>query len=1263
MKTIPKIKFLLMLLFVTKITINEAIAQAYDPCSSISAITSGVPVTATLDPSNGAWDFYPSSQGSNYMGRELIYSFTPPVSGKYTLTVNSTNYSSAGYFYKQASSGCNRYSWGKISDNYSGSTTIIGTLSAGVAYYIMIDAQGTYSETVHEFQLDLLTLVDPCASAISTLSCGSPVSFVIPQGPGFMDTPGCSFTGEPALGKEIIYQYTAASSGKIAMHLISTNDIPVMYSIKEASSGCNASGWTCLGELAYSFGPFFTSTYSVTAGTDYYILADATFTYGGEQTFEVTCPETWDPCTPITEISCSTSVAVSIPAGFGAYDSVGQNCQMYWNNPGKEIIYSFTATVDGIHRIEIESSDYNYVNFSIKESSKGCNPAGWSCVGLAAGPGPLYTSVPLTAGTTYYIMLDANTSVGGNLTFSILCDMPFDPCPDISPLVCNTTTPVAIPLGRGAFALDSEYGPTIGKEAIYEFTAAITGTHILQIGSHAGMPVCYFIKEASGGCNASGWEKIGVVTYGDVSSAISKTLISGTAYYLLADGIDNGYYPPATHDLTIICPDAPYNSCASITTIPSCGTSVTTNHDPGIGSMAPFPDGGFPYYTPAAGKENIFLFTPSATGKYFITVLSGTGNINYAIKAAASGCTSEGWTNIGLQESYMYNSPAIIPMELQAGTAYYILADAAATTGVSQTFIVNCSVASDPCSSILPAPACVDYGYFNFPSGNGAYSSSCATNSFDVFPRGSELIFSFTAQETGTYILDGQQNTGINAYIRNASTGCSGSGWDCLGQEFSSSFQFVTSELTAGNTYYIMFQAINDYSGYGYLYFRMGCQANCTIYADADGDGYGNAALPFSFCWGIPAGYSANNNDCNDASDLVHPAAIENCQNGIDDNCDGQVNEGCNLCSLTCSTTQSNATNGTATAVPAGGTPPFSYSWNTVPVQTGATATGLNARTTPVSGYTVVVTDANNCTSSCTVNITEPAYSCGNLTEYTDAEIGGWGAPPNGGNITNTWLYPYFATVFPNGITIGGFGRTLKFNCAQSITNYLPASATAAQLPNANHVNPVGSNNPTYPVIPCGVNGPQYKNTLASKTLALMLNVEFDKAFPNFTPAFTVTYGDLIYTAAPFAGWSVNQVLVEANRLLGEGLINGQTSTYYTTVSNAISNIVSGLNEQCPQNTNLRMDEQVLQTEVDNFSVYPNPASRQVNVEFDFVTGGIYELSLFDMTGRVMLNNFGSAAEGKNKISLDIENLSDGIYFLRMKAGNDLSSVRLVVAK
>lgn len=64
--------------------------------------------------------------------------------------------------------------------------------------------------------------------------------------------------------------------------------------------------------------------------------------------------------------------------------------------------------------------------------------------------------------------------------------------------------------------------------------------------------------------------------------------------------------------------------------------------------------------------------------------------------------------------------------------------------------------------------------------------------------------------------------------------------------------------------------------------------------------------------------------------------------------------------------------NGTANANATGGIPPFTYSWNTVPVQTNATAINL-CGTVLGTTYKVVVRDHNGCKDSATVIITEPS--------------------------------------------------------------------------------------------------------------------------------------------------------------------------------------------------------------------------------------------------------------------------------------------------
>ncbi len=62
-----------------------------------------------------------------------------------------------------------------------------------------------------------------------------------------------------------------------------------------------------------------------------------------------------------------------------------------------------------------------------------------------------------------------------------------------------------------------------------------------------------------------------------------------------------------------------------------------------------------------------------------------------------------------------------------------------------------------------------------------------------------------------------------------------------------------------------------------------------TWYADADEDGYGSTIDVLGAC-AQPSGYLASTGDCDDANGDTNPGASEQC-NGIDDNCDGSVDE------------------------------------------------------------------------------------------------------------------------------------------------------------------------------------------------------------------------------------------------------------------------------------------------------------------------------------------------------------------------------------
>jgi hypothetical protein len=62
-------------------------------------------------------------------------------------------------------------------------------------------------------------------------------------------------------------------------------------------------------------------------------------------------------------------------------------------------------------------------------------------------------------------------------------------------------------------------------------------------------------------------------------------------------------------------------------------------------------------------------------------------------------------------------------------------------------------------------------------------------------------------------------------------------------------------------------------------------------WADADGDGFGDADGATDVC--PNAGFVDNDDDCDDGDAAIYPGAEEVCGDGVDNDCDGEVDEDC----------------------------------------------------------------------------------------------------------------------------------------------------------------------------------------------------------------------------------------------------------------------------------------------------------------------------------------------------------------------------------
>ncbi|MFM7730094.1 MAG: MopE-related protein, partial [Flavobacteriales bacterium] len=192
-----------------------------------------------------------------------------------------------------------------------------------------------------------------------------------------------------------------------------------------------------------------------------------------------------------------------------------------------------------------------------------------------------------------------------------------------------------------------------------------------------------------------------------------------------------------------------------------------------------------------------------------------------------------------------------------------------------------------------------------------------------------------------------------------------------------------------------------------------------TFYQDADGDGYGNAAVTTQAC-SAPTGYVSNNTDCNDSNANVRPNATESCTTSVDDNCNGQINENCCTVSASATTTSSScvaSANGSVNLTVSGGVAPFTFAWSN-----GATTEDLAA--VAPGTYSVTVTDANGCTATASAVV-------GNLGQTVPA------APT--------------AISGPNGVCRNSTGNVFTATPVAGATSYLwtlPTGATGSSTTN-----------------------------------------------------------------------------------------------------------------------------------------------------------------------------------------------------------------------
>lgn len=129
---------------------------------------------------------------------------------------------------------------------------------------------------------------NPCTSITNIVNCGTNVTSTFNSGFGTV-AGACTFLAD---GQENVYTFTPTTTGFYSIEQSSSTGY-VDYYYKPVSDGCSNTGWTCTGAEINGAGT--DGSFSLTAGTQYYIMVDPEFSTGGSAVFNIACPSY---CTP-----------------------------------------------------------------------------------------------------------------------------------------------------------------------------------------------------------------------------------------------------------------------------------------------------------------------------------------------------------------------------------------------------------------------------------------------------------------------------------------------------------------------------------------------------------------------------------------------------------------------------------------------------------------------------------------------------------------------------------------------------------------------------------------------------------------------------------------------------------------------------------------------------------------------------------------------------------------------------------------------------
>ncbi|MBW8049972.1 MAG: T9SS type A sorting domain-containing protein [Cytophagales bacterium] len=390
-----------------------------------------------------------------------------------------------------------------------------------------------------------------------------------------------------------------------------------------------------------------------------------------------------------------------------------------------------------------------------------------------------------------------------------------------------------------------------------------------------------------------------------------------------------------------------------------------------------------------------------------------------------------------------------------------------------------------------------------------------------------------------------------------------------------------------------------------------------------------------------------------------------------------------------------NDTNGSVSVTAGGGTPGYTYLWNTTPPQITPTATGLSAGT-----YTVLVTDTNFCVDSASVVVTQPSelllsntvtnVSCKNGNDG-DATVSATGSTPP---YTYSWnTTPAQTDSTATGLSAGTYTVTVidTNGCSDSIVNIAitePALPLTLSMASTN-VLCNGGNDGAATV---STTGGTFPYTWSWNTTPVQTD---STATGLFAGTYTATVTDAngcvdsitnITITEPVSPLNVDTVFVTpaSGPAVSDGVaiavVAGGTGAYsfswndplaqtsakadslpignYTVTVTDANGCTASLTVNIPWTTGISANDMGIP-----FSIYPNPNNSQFIIQFstNVSTNGNYLLEVRNIIGKLIYTQEFNNMSGNFQKQVDFSNHDKGVYFINVSSSFGTRTEKIIV--